>query len=122
MAPIYASISLENSCRTQWRVQEVRALVKTEALFLCLPAPVVAALELEAHGFRTVSMPGGIRERCRYVGPITLQWGSHVCFTGALEFGDEVVLGSMPLDALDIDVDALKQRLAKKVPQRFSYN
>ena len=122
MEPIHASISLENSCRTQLRVQEVRALVKTEALFLCLPAEVVAALELEAHGFRMVSTSGGIRERCRYVGPITLQWGSHVCFTGAVEFGGEVVLGSLPLDALDLNIDALKRRLAKKAPRRFSYN
>ena len=122
MEPIYASISLENSCRTQFRAREVRALVKAETLFLCLPTQVVAALELKAYGFRMVNTPGGMRERGRYVGPVTLQWGSHVCFTGAVEFGDEVVLGSMALDALDLNVDPLKRRLAKKVPRRFSYN
>ena len=119
MEPIHASISLENSCLAQLRMEEVRALVKTEALFLCLPARLVAALGLEAYGSRMVSTSGGISERCRYVGPVTLRWGEHVCFTGAVEFGDEVVLGSMPLD---VNVDAVKRRLAKRAPRRFSYN
>ena len=50
--------------------------------------------------------------QCRYVGPILLQVGRAKAFTGAIEFGDKVVLGSIALGQLGLKIDPVSDDLA----------
>ena len=105
MNTIHTKVRLENSCGTHRRVLEVRALVDPAMLFLCLPAPVIRALSLEGSCFRYVKQSFGPAQKCRYVGPVTLQCGAHQGFSGAVEYGEEVVIGSLPLGQLGLTLD-----------------
>ena len=111
MEPIHTKIRLEGARVTQSRVVEVSALVNTDGPYLFLPATVVTTLDLPAHGTRTVTTADGDAHECPYVGPVTVQCGEHLCFTGAVEFGDEVVLGTIALNALGLTVDQAGERL-----------
>ena len=118
MRPFYTNIRLENSHDAQPRVLEVRALVDMASFHLCLPAPLVSALGLEGTCFRFLTKADGSRQKCRYVGPVTLQCGSHTCFAGAVEAGEEVVIGTIPLAALGLTLEPATSQLVS-VPLRL---
>ncbi|MGB7551768.1 MAG: clan AA aspartic protease, partial [Chromatiaceae bacterium] len=37
-----------------------------------------------------------------YVGPVKVAFGNRICFVGALVLGDEVLLGAVPMEDLDL--------------------
>ncbi len=111
MEPIHTKIRLEGARATQSRVVEVSARVNMDGPYLCLPAAVVATLDLPAQGSRIIITVDNDAREYPYVGPVTVQCGEHVCFTGAVEFGDEVVLGTIALHALGLTVDQTQGRL-----------
>ena len=51
----------------------------------------------------------GKRLRCSYVGPIALKFENRGCFTGALVLGEEVILGAVPMEDMDIIVSPARQ-------------
>ena len=40
-----------------------------------------------------------------YVGPIKVAFGKRFCYVGALVLGDEVLLGAVPMEGMDLVVD-----------------
>lgn len=46
-----------------------------------------------------------------YVGPISLKFANRGCFTGALVLGDEVLLGAVPMEDMDVLISPTKQNL-----------
>ncbi len=118
MDQIFATIRLENALNGPVRVVETFARVDTDMPYLCLPATVVAKLELASNDARLVELTDGSRVWCRYVGPIRLQLGQSQAFTGAVELGDEVVLGSIPLSALVLKIDHATGKLTEDRPPR----
>lgn len=44
----------------------------------------------------------GMRHLCAYVGPVELHFENRGCYTGALVLGDEVLLGAVPMEDLDL--------------------
>ena len=112
MGHVFTTIKLRNPRREDVRELEVRALVDTGANHLCLPATVVAELSLEAETTRTVKTADGGVWHCRYVGPIKVRFQNRECFVGALEFGDQVLLGAIPLEDMDFVIDPSRQVLA----------
>ena len=49
------------------------------------------------HDGRSASVP--------YVGPIKVSSGNRLCYVGALVLGDEVLLGSVPMEDMDLIVN-----------------
>jgi hypothetical protein len=47
--------------------------------------------------------PAGF-EYSLYVGPIEVRFAERACFTGALVLGDEVLLGAVPMEDMDLVV------------------
>ena len=45
------------------------------------------------------------------MGPIALKFKNRGCFTGALVLGDEVLLGAVPMEDMDVVVSPAKQKL-----------
>ena len=100
MGIIYTDITLINPVNKL----EVRgrALADTGALHLCLPKHLVIQLELEELERREVIFADGSRQSVPYVGPVRLIFQNRSCYVGALVLGDEVLLGAIPMEDLDL--------------------
>ena len=85
-------------------VAEVRVLVDTGAVHLCLPPAVAAALGLEQLELRDVTLADGRRVDVPYCGPVGVRFGDRRCFTGAMVLGDEPLLGTIPMEDMDLVV------------------
>lgn len=60
---------------------------------------------------REVTTTDGKKHLVPYMGPISIKFQNRGCFTGALVFGDEVLLGTVPMEDMDILVSHSKQAL-----------
>ena len=81
---------------------EVHALVDSGATHLCIPEHVQLQLELEPIDTKEVTLADGSRNRVPYVGPIELRFKNRVGFAGALVMGDQVLLGAIPMEDMDL--------------------
>ena len=111
MGYIFADITLDNPRRADLAPVPARALADTGALNLCIPQHLANQLQLETESIREVSMADGRMINVPYVGPIRVAFGKRTCFVGALVFGDEVLLGAVPMEDMDLIVDPLRQRV-----------
>jgi clan AA aspartic protease len=84
---------------------EVDALAGTGSVFLCIPEHVRLQLKLEALETREVKLADGSRVTYPYVGPIVLHFKNRTGFVGALVLGDEVLLGAIPIEEMDLVVN-----------------
>jgi clan AA aspartic protease len=84
---------------------EVDALADTGSVFLCIPEHVRIQLKLEALETREVKLADGSRATYPYVGPIVLRFKNRTGFLGALVLGDEVLLGAIPMEEMDLVVN-----------------
>ena len=104
MGNVFADIELSNPRRTELRPVRVRALADTGALTLCIPEHVALQLELETESTREISVADGRKMSAPYVGPIRVGFENRICFVGALVLGDEVLLGAVPMEDMDLVV------------------
>jgi len=111
MGLIRTKISLKNPKNSNLEPIEVEALVDTGALHLCIPEHIAIQLELEELHKREVATADGARHVCPYVGPIEVRFENRACFAGALVLGDEVLLGAVPMEDLDILVSPSGQNV-----------
>jgi clan AA aspartic protease len=111
MGFIYAEIELSNPKEQNIKQIKVRALVDTGVLHLCIPEHVAIQLELEELYKREVTTADSKRHLVPYMGPISIKFENRGCFTGALVFGDEVLLGSVPMEDMDVLISPSKQAL-----------
>jgi clan AA aspartic protease len=81
---------------------EVEALADSGALHLCIPEHVRVQLKLEAIDSKEVTLADGTRRLVPYVGPVELRFKNRVGFAGALVMGDQVLLGAIPMEDMDL--------------------
>lgn len=93
------------------------ALVDTGALHLCLPEALARQLDLPVERFRRVTFADGRSVEAPYVGPVRLEVGDRMCFVGAMVFGDEVLLGAIPMEDLDLLVDPARRQVVPRDPR-----
>jgi clan AA aspartic protease len=84
---------------------EVPALADTGSVFLCIPEHVRLQLKLEIHETREVKLADGSYHSFPYVGPIIAFFKNRTGFLGALVLGDEVLLGAIPMEEMDLVVN-----------------
>jgi clan AA aspartic protease len=84
---------------------EVTALADTGSVFLCIPEHVRLQLKLDVRDEREVKLADGSRRTYPYVGPIVLHFKNRSGFVGALVLGDEVLLGAIPVEEMDLVVN-----------------
>jgi clan AA aspartic protease len=109
MGLITAQIELRNPLDSRLAPYAVKALVDTGALHLCLPQHVVLQLGLQTVQQREVTTADGQRHICDYVGPVEVRFENRSCFVGALVLGDDVLLGAVPMEDLDLVVSPARQ-------------
>jgi clan AA aspartic protease len=83
----------------------VPALADTGSVFLRIPEHVRLQLKLEALETREVKLADGSRAAYPYVGPIVVRFKNRTGFMGALVLGDEVLLGAIPMEEMDLVVN-----------------
>jgi clan AA aspartic protease len=104
MGLAHANLILRNPRRPELRPLEVRALADTDAYLLCIPEHVAIQLSLEQAELREVTTADGVRRRVPYVGPLEVRFENRSCFVAALVLGDDVLLGAIPMEDLDVVV------------------
>ncbi len=115
MGLIRARISLANPKDPGLSPFETDALVDTGALHLCIPQHIAVQLQLQEIYKREVTTADGRRTLCPYVGPVQVTFANRGCFTGALVLGDEVLLGAVPMEDMDLVISPARRRL-KSIP------
>ncbi|CAK0751075.1 Clan AA aspartic protease, AF_0612 family [Gammaproteobacteria bacterium] len=111
MGLIYAEITLSNARKPEIRPIAVRALVDTGAVHLCIPKHISLQLDLDSYEEREVEIADGSVQRRSYVGPILTAFENRRCLTGAMVLGNEVLLGAIPLEDMDLVVNLARQEI-----------
>jgi clan AA aspartic protease len=81
---------------------EVVGLADSGALHLCIPEHIQIQLNLEAIDQKEVTLADGSKKLVPYVGPIELRFKNRVGFAGALVMGDQVLIGAIPMEDMDL--------------------
>jgi clan AA aspartic protease len=97
-----ASVSLNNPRRPDIEAVEVDALADAGALHLCIPSELQAQLGLQGIAKRYVTLADGGKAEVPYVGPVELRFKNRIGFAGALVIGPRVVLGTIPMQDMDL--------------------
>jgi clan AA aspartic protease len=106
-----AKIFLDNPLLPALRPMEVEAIADTRAVFLCIPEHVDNQLQLEESSRKEVTVADGRRQFCPYVGPIHIQFENRECYVGAVVLGDQVLLGAVPMEDMDLVVIPSERRI-----------
>lgn len=116
MGLIHAMLTLANPKRPDLTPVQAKALVDTGSVFLVIPEHVRLQLQVEEQSQKEVTLADGSRRMIPYVGPIETRFKNRVAYVGAIVMGDEVLLGAIPMEDMDL-VLLPKQRLADVNPE-----
>lgn len=111
MGHVFADIELSNPRQDALAPIAARALADTGALMLCIPKHIALQLGLEMESVRHVTLANGETEHVPYVGPIRVRFGRRYCYVGALVMGDGVLLGSVPMEDMDLVIDPARRTI-----------
>jgi clan AA aspartic protease len=116
MGLITVQLSLSNPRRPEIEPVLTAALVDTGSTYLVIPQHVRLQLQLDEQMTKEVTLADGSRKLIPYVGPIETRFKNRVAFVGAVVMGDEVLLGAIPMEDMDL-VILPQQRLADVNPE-----
>ena len=84
---------------------EVPALADSGSVYLCIPEHVRLQLKLEVLQEREVTLADGSHVSVPYVGPVACRFKNRLGVMGALVLGNEVLLGAIPMEDMDLVVN-----------------
>jgi len=102
MGLVNGKLSLKNPRLPDLAPVEVVALADSGALHLCIPEHIQIQLDLETIDHKEVTLADGSKKLVPYVGPVELRFKNRVGFAGALVLGDQVLLGPIPMEDMDL--------------------
>jgi len=124
MGLTYADITLLNSVdvgmarrgamsNTDVRQINVSALVDSGAYMLTVDTSIKTQLGLDVFETLEVELADGTRKECEIAGPVILRFKNRrtTCDALVLPGATEVLLGAIPLEGLDVVLDAKTQQL-----------
>jgi clan AA aspartic protease len=112
MGLVYTEIEVGNARRDDLQPMEIRALVDSGAMHLCLPRGIVLQLDLKVLDQRTITYADGRSEVVDYVGPVSVRFANRRCLVGALVTGDQALLGAIPMEDMDLVINPARQAVA----------
>lgn len=104
MGLVYSSITLSNPVIPALQAVNVKCLVDTGSTYLVIPSHIAAQLQLHELETREAATADGTSHLVPYVGPVRINFENRNCFTGALVMGDEILLGAVPMEDMDLVV------------------
>ncbi len=102
MGLVTAKVTLKNPRKPELAALEVEALADSGAVHLCIPEHVRIQLELDEIDKKEVTLADDTRRLVPYVGPIEIHFKRRVGFAGALVLGEQVLLGAIPMEDMDL--------------------
>lgn len=102
MGLVNANIILRNPRESNIEALEVNALVDSGAVHLCIPEHIKIQLKLDEIDKKEATLADGRKLLVPYVGPLEIRFKNRVGFTGALVMGDQILLGSIPMEDMDL--------------------
>jgi len=112
MGLTHAQLELTNLLGKQKIV--VDALVDTGATFMCVTEEMATQLGFDTTEVSThvVTLADGRQIKVPRIAPIEISFANRSYVTEALVLGNEALMGVLPLEAMDLIVDPLRQTLA----------
>ncbi len=102
MGLVNGKLLLKNPRLPDLQPVEVEALADSGALHLCIPDHIRIQLQFETIDSKEVTLADGTKKLAPYVGPVEIRFKNRVGFTGALVMGDQVLLGAIPMEDMDL--------------------
>ena len=99
---VTAEITLENPREPALQPLRVEALVDSGAVHLCIPEHIRIQLKLDEIDKKEATLADVKKKLVPYVGPILIRFKNRVGFAGALVIGDQVLLGAIPMEDMDL--------------------
>jgi clan AA aspartic protease len=90
---------------------QAEALVDTGAVHLCVPEHIAIQLRLEKYDEKEVTIADGSKRLVPYMGPIEIRFKNRVGLSGAVVIGDQVLLGAIPMEDMDLVVTPKDRRI-----------
>jgi clan AA aspartic protease len=100
----FRMLTLRNPRHPESQPIEVEALADTGSVFLVIPEHVRLQLRLDELLQKEVTLADGSRKMLPYVGPIETRFKNRAAFVGAIVMGDQVLLGAIPMEDMDLVV------------------
>ena len=124
MGHVYADITLRNTVDVilakrsntpfeNVRKMEVKALVDSGAMTLTINKSIAKQLELDVLDQIEVTLADGSYRKCDIAGPVDIRFANRSAAIRALVLpgADEVLLGVIPLEEMDVMIDPVSQQL-----------
>lgn len=89
----------------------VSALVDTGALHLYIPEHIALQLHLSQKQPREVQTADGKSHLVSYVSPVKISLLGRECVTGALVLGNQVLLGAIAMEDMDLVIEPTRQKV-----------
>ena len=102
MGLVYSEIVLSNPLLANLTPLPVKCLADTDSTYLVIPQHI--ASQLQALETREATTADGRSHIVPYAGPVKVTFDGRNCFAGALIMGDEVLLGAVPMEDMDLVV------------------
>jgi len=116
----YCMLQLSNPRLPAQEPVDVEALADTGATYLVIPEHIRIQLSLEETSRKEVTLADGSKKMVPYVGPIETKFKNRVAYVGAIVMGDEVLLGAIPMEDMDLVVMP-QQRMVDVNPLNPNY-
>lgn len=102
MGLVFTMLTLTNPRLSDVSPIQIEALADTGAVHLCIPEHIRMQLKLEEHDKKEVTIADGSKHLVPYVGPLEVRFKNRMSFVGALVMGDQVLLGAIPMEDMDL--------------------
>ena len=111
MGLVYAELKLSNPVDSELVPFDVQSLVDSGALHLCIPEHFAFQLKLNEIEKREVTLDDGCKKLIPYAGPIKVSFSNRNAIVGTMIMEDEVLLGAIPMEDLDVVTHPAKRTL-----------
>jgi clan AA aspartic protease len=107
----YGMLMLRNPRSPKSDPVEVEALADSGAVYLIIPEHIRLQLALEESGTKEITLADGSKKMVPYVGPIETRFKNRVAYVGAVVTGEEVLLGAIPMEDMDLVILPQQRRV-----------
>jgi clan AA aspartic protease len=111
MGFVTTKITLTNPCYPDQQPLEVEAIADTSSVHMRIPRQIATQLRLEQYDQKEVTIADGSRQLVSYEGPLEIRFKNRVGLGGTLVMGDQVLLGAIAMEDMDLVVSPKDRRI-----------